>query len=252
MIEYVEIESRKTKLRGMVHYGQGQNCIPVVIVHGYFSANRVGPQRLFFEMANLISKSNYDVYRFDLTGMGESDGNISDITFDDHVEDVKNILEYVRKIKGNVRVCTISHCLGCNITLANVIKHSDWFREIVFLAPYYTTPEIMSSFFNDDQKEQLISESYTYRKGLYAHSSFFERSKQDDFMNMLRRTPVTLNVIIPENDQFIPFESNKYTFQSFRKINLTYIPFSDHNFLTTKKEVIDKVMEVLRDEYYTE
>ena len=45
-ISYMEINSNGRCLRGMVHHSQTASSIPIIIVHGYFSANKIGPQRL--------------------------------------------------------------------------------------------------------------------------------------------------------------------------------------------------------------
>lgn len=251
-MEFIEIESNGRTLRGMLHKHQTEckEALPLVIVHGYFSANKIGPQRLFVHLANEISKREFDVFRFDLSGMGESDGIIDNIKFDDHVKDIENIIRTMKE-KYNNRVAIVSHCLGCNTTLENVLTHSDWFREIIFLAPYYTTEDTLSRFFGEISKKQLYEESYTYRKGLYAHSSFFKRSMQTHFIDAIKKAKVTINVIIPENDQYISLESNNDTFKGIEKINLNYIKNADHNFLESQKELICLIERLLLDEKFT-
>ena len=235
-------------------YHKAKQCnkkaLPVLLVHGYFSANKIGPQRLFVHIANAIASAGFDVFRFDLSGMGESDGEIKDVTFNDHVKDVENMVLKIKDYYGE-RVSIISHCLGCNITLENVLKHTDWFREIIFLAPYYTTEETLSHFFNESAKKQLHQENYTYRKGLYAHASFFNESMQDHFVEAINKVSVMVNVIIPENDQFISLETNQATFNNIKKINLMYIKNADHNFLETQNELITITERLLLDEKYT-
>lgn len=250
-MQYVEVISKDKTLRGMHHFSKCEDSFPVIIVHGYFSANRIGPQRLFVKMATAIAESGFDVYRFDLSGMGESDGDISKTTFFDHVDDVKAIIEYVQQKHYCKKVCVVAHCLGCDVTLANIIDNPNLFREIIFLAPYYTTDEIMSAFFNKESIQQLSKENYTYRKGLFAHASFFNESKQNDFVNRIINTPVMLNVIVPEEDQFIPLESNKRIFDSITLVNTIYIEGADHNFLQTNEKVISCVVRLLNDKRYT-
>lgn len=249
-IKYIEIPSNGRCLRGLVHYSQVADSIPIVIVHGYFSANKIGPQRLFVLMAQRLAKSGFDVYRFDLSGMGESDDDICNITFSDHVEDVFNIISAVREKHSNKRVCVIAHCLGSSITLANIVQHPDWFREVIFLAPYYSTQEIMSNFFSEKSLEQLVAKNYTYRKGLYAHSSFFTESNKDEFIENIKNVSTVINVVIPKKDQFIPLESNLKTFKEAKKIIVRLVEGADHNFLETRDDVINLVEELLKDERY--
>lgn len=251
-MEYIELcKDNNTILRGMYHSSGNMDAIPVVIIHGYFSANRIGPQRLFVKLSEKIASNKFDVYRFDLSGMGESDGDITEIEFNDHVKDVSLILDKVRERHKSKKVCVIAHCLGCNVTIPNVIKNKDWFREIIFLAPYYTTKETMASFFSENSLAQLSQEHYTYRKGLYAHASFFNASHQECFIRQINAIPVMINVIIPKKDQFISLDSNMKTFSNTKQANLFYIENADHNFLETSDELIELSVRLLNDEKYT-
>ncbi|MCH5151545.1 MAG: alpha/beta fold hydrolase [Clostridiales bacterium] len=252
MMKYIELHTEKGVLRGMVHRAAGKaNPYPIVIVHGYFSANRVGPQRLFVEISNFLSSRGYNVYRFDLSGMGESDGDISNIKFGDHVDDVETIINYVRKQHHNKRVIVIAHCLGCNLTLARVLSNQDAFREVIFLAPFYSNDVIMNKLFDDDKLKELVNAKYTYRKGLYADYSFFAENTQQDFIASVNATPITINVILPEEDQYIPLECNKETFCRADRINLITLAGADHNFLQTHDEISSIILELLQDEKYT-
>ena len=61
---------------------------------------------------------------------------------------------------------------------------------------------------------------------------------------------VTVNVIIPLKDQFIPLEDNRRMFGEAKYANVIEMD-GDHNFLETKVELIKKVGELLTDDKYT-
>lgn len=254
MITYEEILSNDSILRGMCHHAEETNAnnnYPVVIVHGYFSANKIGPQRLFVNIANRLAQMGYNVYRFDLSGMGESDGEISDIKFPDHVRDIDSVIKYVQNKHNRRKVIVIAHCLGCNITLSQVISTPDVFREVIFLAPFYSNRLIMERFFGEKQLNELTTAKHTYRKGLYSDYSFFAENTQNDFIMKINATPITINVILPMDDQFIPLECNEETFGRSAKIKLVHLQKADHNFLETQEELISTIMELLSDEKFT-
>ena len=249
-VTYEEIRDNNIVLRGMHHYPQHDGECPIIIVHGYFSANRIGPQRLFVNLANYLANEGYHVYRFDLEGMGESDGDISKVRFSGHVENLSKIIDAVYN-KFHKNIIIIAHCLGCNITLSEVIDRPDIFREVIFLAPFYSNRLIMNRFFGRKKIRELSTKKCTYRKGLYADYSFFSENTQDDFKRKLSKTQSTINVIIPKNDQFIPFKCNFETFSRLNNINLIYIDKADHNFLETQNELLELVKRLLQDDKYT-
>ena len=50
--EYFEVESNKKTLRGMKHLSEKNDAFAVLIIHGYFSSNKIGPHRLYVNIAN--------------------------------------------------------------------------------------------------------------------------------------------------------------------------------------------------------
>ena len=251
MIKFVSLKNKGHVLRGMAHLSNAKDPIPVVVCHGYFSANRVGPQRLFFEMAEYLTKLGFDIYRYDLFGMGESDGVIDGVVFSEHVDDLKKIIYHVKSLYPHQKVCLIAHCLGCNYALVNVLERDDIYREIIFLSPFYTNDRIMKEFFSEEKIKQLHELSFTHRKGLYAHESFFSSNPQSEFIERINSVKVTINVIIPKNDQLIPLEDNEETFKNAKFANIIYMDGADHNFLEHKYAVIEKIGNLLTDEKYT-
>lgn len=251
-MKFIELSSGENILRGTIHQpAKEYKQYPIIIVHGYFSANRIGPQRLFVNISNFLCEKGYSVYRFDLSGMGESDGEIANIKFVNHVKDLEIIIDYVRKQHQLNKVIVIAHCLGCNITLNEVLERPHIFREVIFLAPFYSNPIIMEKFFGEEKLRELSSAKYTYRKGLYADYSFFIENTQVNFIENINSTPIVINVIIPEADQFIPIECNNETFKKTEKIKLINLKNADHNFLETQNKVINVICELLEDERYS-
>src|SRR5690349_15409148 len=75
-IEYREIHVASGTLRGLVHKPSrlvgNKNALTL---HGFFSSNKVGPARLYVQLARLLAKYHYRVWRFDCLGVGDSDGD---------------------------------------------------------------------------------------------------------------------------------------------------------------------------------
>lgn len=251
-LDYLEIKTLdKPTLRGVVHHSKDDNPKPVIICHGYFSACRNGPQRLYVETANYLTKRGFEVYRFDLSGMGESDGEIDNTVFDDHVDDLGRIIEFVRSRHPEQKICLIAHCLGCNYALANILKKDDIYREIILMAPFYTNERVLNGFFGEESLvDQLHEYGFTKRKGLYAHRSFFEKNDEKAVIERINSVKVTVNVIIPRQDQFIPLEDNQRIFGKAKFANVIEMN-GDHNFLETKLELISKIGDLLTDDKYT-
>ena len=249
--KYFEVKSNGKTLRGLKHESEYNNSFAILIVHGYFSSNKIGPHRLYVNIANRLSEKFCPCYRFDMSGMGESDGEISNTTFNDHVFDIMNMVNYIKN-NGVKEIIIISHCIGCNLVIEAILRYKYVFREIIFLTPYFTNKEILRIFFpKDDQLIELFRSGYTHRNGLYVDSSFFlEQTDYNNFLNSVNSSNTFINIIAAKNDQFIPYKYNEELRVDSTSINFSYID-SDHNFLTKQAELIERIEEIITDEYFT-
>lgn len=250
--KYIEVKSGERTLRGMKHISQKNKEFVFLIIHGYFTSNKIGPHRLYVKIADALCSQYGDCYRFDLTGMGESDGDISNVTLNTHIEDLCNILEYITKTEGK-EVIVVSHCMGCNLILDAILSKKYIFREIIFVAPYFTNEEILKLFFtNQQQIYDLYAKGHTYRNGLYADRSFFlDKTFYDSFINLINDSQNYINIIAASDDQYIPFACNEKLRHDSQNVNFSYIPDADHNFLTKQNELIEKIFELLDDNKFT-
>lgn len=244
--KYFEIVSNSNILRGMVHVPQTahKQCPAVVIVHGYSSANKIGPQGLLVHIADALSALGYYVYRFDLSGMGESDGNIEQVKFADHVADVESVLRYVQAKHSNKPVNVIAHCMGCNCMLDIFGKKAQDFQRVVFMAPFFANDVTLKCLFSPDQLESIQTKGFTYRKGLYADYSFFSQNTEQTFVDRLRAAPQHIDVILAEKDQLSPLECSKSALAGMTNVDVFQLPNADHNFLETQQALVNLLCKI--------
>ena len=244
--KYLEIVSNSNILRGMVHVPQNaqKHSPAVVIVHGYSSANKIGPQGLFVRIADALSALGYFVYRFDLSGMGESDGNIENVKFADHVADVESVLQYVQTKHSNSPVNVIAHCMGCNCVMDIAGRRAQLFERVVFLAPFFANDITLKRLFTADQLESITTNGYVYRKGLYADYSFFSQNTEQLFIDRLRTLSQHIDVILAERDQFSPTECSKSALEGMKHVDVFQLPNADHNFLEAQQALVNLLCKI--------
>ena len=245
---YSEIISQELVLRGIRHLCHADSDMAFVIIHGYFSSNKIGPHRLYVKIADYLAKHYGDCYRFDLSGMGESDGDICRIAFNDHVADVVNILSAISKECKPENTIIIAHCIGCDLVLDALEHTGKIYREVIFLTPYFTNKEIISRFFTQGEICELNQQGYTFRKGLFSERSFFyDNTDIERFLRVLSQGKNYFNILAATDDQFIPHEFNEYIRNSSKNATFRYLEGADHNFLTTQTELIDSISQIISD-----
>ena len=100
MEKYVELDTGKGILRGMLHLPDTEitGKSPGVILYHGFSGDRMEPGFMFVRFSRLLSKQNIASIRFDFLGSGESDGSFTDMTFSNEVEQASIIMDYFKNL----------------------------------------------------------------------------------------------------------------------------------------------------------
>ena len=229
-MRYFTVNSNGYELRGMIHTGGSARKSVVLIIHGYLSSNKIGPNRLFFKLAETLANDGYSVVRCDLRGMGESDGDIKTVCFDDHAQDVRNIVQYVQD-EFNRKIIIIGHCIGCLTAIESLLDRPDAFEKAVFISPGYSTAQSLSNLFkNDRMLSDLQTRGFTFRNGLYVHSSFFDENMNcKNVAARIKRIEVPSTILVGTKDQYSDRpDSTKLCEES--GVMLRYIVDGDHNF----------------------
>lgn len=249
-MKFFTVVSYNKELRGLIHEGISEIKPIIIIIHGYFTSNKIGPNRLYYQLAEELKKNGYTVVRCDLRGMGESEGDIKEINFHDHVEDVNKIIDYVSK-KYQRKIIVIGHSFGCLTVIENILSCPDKFHKVVFISPIHSSQKTLSAFFTDNNTIlALINNGYTYRKGLYVSYSFFNEDLSLNSVSLkFRNICIPTTVLIGDNDQFLEIEE----FLEFcvnSNLKPIIVKDGDHNFLdeTARKSLFNEIQNFLQSE----
>ena len=229
-------------LRGSLH--KGNNEI-VIIVTGYFSANRIGYNSLFFQMADAINAVGYSVLRIDLSAMGESDGNFSKLVFNQHIADLFCVISDL-KSRGYDKIHLVGHCEGC-FEAIKVLDFFDCIKSVVLIAPTILDSEVLTRIIGENGLLDLRQKGHVFRKGLECDQSFFNIDMLELGNICLRNNDhMHIACIMAENDELadnllVSNWANTY------RIHLDVVDNSYHNFTDcdSQKCLFDQVIKHL-------
>ncbi len=91
-IEKTKIPSSKGNLAAIINYSEKKTGKLAILCSGYLDSKNYSH---LASLAGELSKEGFTVVRFDSTGVWKSDGNISDYTTTQYLEDIKNVIEYM-------------------------------------------------------------------------------------------------------------------------------------------------------------
>ena len=236
--KHTEIITEAGVLRGMIHLPENKKPLgTVVIFHGYFSSNRVGPARLYIEMARVLSSCGFYVMRFDCLGVGDSDGKFSDVTLESEIRDFTRISHFALKYSNTPNLTIIGHSMGANLAIY-VATHFKEIERLLFIAPDIDKLDGLDRFFNSKQLHDLETKGGTIRKGLFINASFINSIRSRSLLSPARNIDVPCFVFQGTNDELYSLEGAKSLANSLPKGHLILIEGGDHNFLSPKSRFL--------------
>ena len=89
MYRSVELNVNGRLLRGCVRAPEGNGPFPTAIFYHGFTVDRIGMQRLHELFARALVDQGFACVRFDFYGLGESEGDFSEMTLGHEIEEAK-------------------------------------------------------------------------------------------------------------------------------------------------------------------
>lgn len=227
-MKQIELQGECGKIRGMLH--EAASTRVAVIVGGQLASNRIGPNRLYFQIASVLSRRGWNVLRVDLSGLGESDARLEDVSFQDHIRELTRVCDWCVSM-GLGRPHLVAHCAGSFTAMDCASERPDLLNTLLLLAPFIRTRESLLNLMPLEPNWREIGEQgWTFRKGVFFHQSFAEASRAMSFPATAGGIPMDkLRIIIAREDELTPWETSE---RWARDCEVPYdlIDGADHNF----------------------
>lgn len=215
----------------------------IIFIHGYFSANRIGPNRLFVESEQELLRLGCATIRFDWAGMGESDGHLNKISFEDTVGNISSIIKLCGNLFPNVPILIVAHSVGCFVTIDYLLKSRNRYNNtigITFLAPGpfgSKSVEALKLNFKQEQYE---------RKGLLLNRTFVDKLIRTEWYSEIEKLDIHTLIICNLDDEFCSVDLLNGI--DSRRLIKKYFNTGGHNFtsLEAKEGTIGLITEFVK------
>jgi pimeloyl-ACP methyl ester carboxylesterase len=226
----MEIKTARGVIRGMLHKSPKKNSTLVIIVHGYFSSDKLGPARLYVQIARAIAARGFPTFRFDFIGFGESDGEMQSVTLDSELNDGETIVSTMNKV-GYSRIILLGHSFGSNLSILLAGRCSTVVK-VIAISPVYEKNS-QDKYLDESQVRELSSNGVVSRKGFIVNRRFIDAlNKAPGFDEPKTRVPVI--IIRGTLDEFYTSEAVSSVLHRFPNWRLIEIQDADHNFMEPK------------------
>jgi pimeloyl-ACP methyl ester carboxylesterase len=174
----------------------------MILVHG-FAADK-NERQVFINLARELTARNIFVYRFDLSGCGESEGDYSKTTLTKLAGDVGAVTDYVKNLSyiDAARIGFIGFSLGVPTLLA--LKPSEA-RCLVFMSGVATPRPILEKLFGAGYQPASLSERLTVAGRLVkVRPEFWSDFDNYNILDVLKNWPVPILVVNNQGDEIVP------------------------------------------------
>lgn len=181
----------------------------VVLVHGFYGDK---DEEMFIRFAKGLTTHGFMVYRFDLSGCGESEGDYAKTTITKLAEDVLSILDFVRSESqvDKMRIGMVGFSLGTTTILA--LRPKD-VRCLVFIGALARPYEVLQLLFGEGFHPSAISSRVTSGgERVHVEPQFWSDFQRYDMTKQMNKLKVPVLFLHGELDDKVPLRESKLLF----------------------------------------
>ena len=237
------------KLKSYI-YNPKKELITIIMCHG-FSGNSSGIFNPKF--AEELSKK-YLVCRFDFRGQGKSEGRFYNSSITIELEDLKNIISYIKKYYQPKKMILLGHSFGSLISILYISKNS--LDGLISLSGVSNNNKLINIEFNSQQlseldkkgKIQIVNWSKNGELDLLG-KQFLDDIKKYSILKAAKKIKIPTLIIHGKKDDIVPHSHSKELYQLIKgPKKLILIENADHlfNFFDEKNSKVDMVIKYIK------
>jgi uncharacterized protein len=214
----------------------------VVLVHGYFSSNRIGPIGLYVQVARRLCEAGHRVYRADALGVGESDGDFSRVSLPSVLRDFAEVCAFALREEPGRALVLMGHSMGANVALL-LARELGSVAKVLLLAPAVAAPGETDTLLAPAQVAELRTRGWTLRKGLRVHAGFLPPLRERDPVALAAELEVPVVVFQGDADELYRAEGPLRLAAAARHGRSVLVRGADHNFLdpAAREELLGRI-----------
>jgi pimeloyl-ACP methyl ester carboxylesterase len=120
---------------------------PAVVLLNAGLLPRFGPFRLWVKLARRLAADGFPVLRFDLSGIGDSEGRKGALSFEETAqEDVRQALDHLERARGHRRFVLMGLCSGADNSFQAALRDERVVGLVLMDGYAYRTPEFYARY----------------------------------------------------------------------------------------------------------
>lgn len=212
----------------------------VLLVHGFHVTKEEGG--MFDNLAEVLTKEGYLVYRFDFSGCGESDGDYSKTSLTKLKNDLEKIINFIKsepEVDRN-KIGILAQSFGTSVTLALRPK----VKTIVLMGTIIKLKEIFKKLFGDSYNPKGISTKIRSSGRITTvNFGFWVDLNKYDLLETVNNFKPSVLLIHGSEDISIPIENSRLLFNSLKnQKEFLILKGADHSLNPCREQMHEAVI----------
>jgi len=238
--------SNGIRLCGILSNSTDEKKRPVIILcHGFTTSKE---SFTTIKLEEILNKENIATFRFDFFGHGESEGNFSEITISEGVDDILQAIEYLKSL-GYSKIGLFGSSFGGTCSIMAASKSNDLYL-LTLKSPLvnYIERDLAKKSKKelDDWKEKGYH-NYIDSKGKEhrMNYTFFEDAYNNDGYKAATKIHIPTLIVHGNEDQAVPIEQSVKVSEILSNGKLEIIEGANHHY--SGEEHFDKMINFISD-----
>jgi uncharacterized protein len=244
--------SQNQDLVGVMHHAIGNGLKPCIILcHGY-AGTKLGGSRRSVEFARIAAEGGISVFRFDFAGSGDSDGDLTELTLDNEVDDLISAISKVETMDNidKSKIGLVGHCMGAVTVIRTASRDHRIYRSVAW-APFTDLDVAVKGTIGDIAYELVKNGEITeflYNEQIYnCGPKILVDSDKYNLFEELKGVKNPLRIIHGTNDSLVPVKDIISIVQDLEKEGikreLVTLKNAHHSFPFHKEELFDLTLQ---------
>ena len=194
------------KLAGAFYKNNKSNKL-IIFCHGRL-VTKDNP--FYVEICELLFKHGFNVFSFDFSGNGESEGKFEECTISKDIEDIKSVADFFKK-KNYEIFCLVGHSQGAVEALLHQAKYNsaESVIDISGLADQrdMTTRKYAKEQINEINKKGFTAIKYDNKQWNISKKYFYDRAGYGDIRNQVKKIKVPVLALHGTEDEDINYKN---------------------------------------------
>ena len=226
MIEKTHIKNKGDKSLSCV-FNNGKPDAPILLLLHGFAGNKE-ENGLFIEADEYFSERNFNVFRFDFEGAGESEGDYSMTTLERQAGDLESAVDYLTNKYPNNDIGIVGFSLGATVS---IIKNDPRIKAYAFWSPVLNPSKDMYPRYNTkDLRNEFETKGFLDKAGLRVGSSIISDFKTCELKPYIMNIDRPTLLVHGTADPRIDYKTTEYFDSVFIDSRMVLIEGANHSY----------------------